>query len=258
MGYGKEILQVGGNSQASKIYPIEGGIDAKGLIESSENAPDRDLLEFCQAPTAVYSGRLDFGKGIDLLIPAFARVNKMQPNSRLLLIGDGPLRNEIISKCETHGLSVTTTGDPDATVFLAGYREDPIRHFRFCRLFLFPSLHEGLGNSLIEGVASGVPVLASDCPWGPRSILSSGALQYSGSELSLPLALPLGVLMPLPNNRAGIEKWTSEMAQMLIGPAKVRPERSVRLAAIQRFDIEQTGLVWLNLASAMAREVNRK
>lgn len=244
--YAREISMIAGPRLAHKIVPIEGGINARDLINKTMAMPDSDIAGFCNAPTAVFCSRLDNGKGIDLLIPIFARVWRHNPSVRLLIIGDGPMLSILLGLCATEGLSVTTVGDPDAVVFLAGYRVDPVRHFRLCRVFCFPSLHEGLPNALIEGVASGVPVLASDCPWGPRSILTGSEDLEALSKCKPPVKLAHGTLMPMPNTLDGAKVWEAALASALVC-APISRSYASRLAAIARFDIEVTGLQWFNL-----------
>jgi len=251
IGYASEIAQIAGAIHKVKIYPIEGGIDSESLLDNAEANPDSDILRFCQGPTAVHCGRLDGGKGIHLLLPAFARVNAAQPDARLLLIGDGPLAKEIAAQCKALGLSVTNDGDPKAAVFMAGYRDNPIRHFRLCQLFLFPSLHEGFPNALIEGVASGISVLAADCPWGPRSILSGPTDELlTARPVHKPVKLTYGKLMPLPGNPLTVDFWVKEMGASLKHEAAPL-SRQCRRQAIARFDIEETGLKWLALVEQL-------
>lgn len=253
IGYAKEIAQIAGSSQLAKIVAIEGGIDTDSLLANADAPPDADIVRFCQGPTAVYSGRLDRGKGIDLLLSGFARLRAQQPNARLMLIGDGPLSKRIDETCQSLGLSVTTDGDPTAAVFMAGYRADPIRHFRLCQLFLFPSLHEGLGNALIEGVASGIPILAADCPWGPRSVMSGpDDIIDEQTFTTKPRLLANGTLMPMPDNPDALTLWTDEMRRILKDPAARRSRADCR-QAVHRFDIEVTGLQWMDLIRDSAK-----
>lgn len=251
VGYRKEIAQVAGKRSMAKIVPIEGGIDADTLVASSEAMPDPDIVQFCRGPTAVYCGRLDGGKGIDLLLPSFARIRARIPEARLLLIGDGPLSKKIVDICHSLGLLVTEDGDPAAAVFMAGYRSDPVRHFRLCELFLFPSLHEGLGNALIEGVASGIMVLASDCPWGPRSVLSGRDDIVTGGGVKQPTQLENGVLMPLPTTVNALGMWEKEMGALMENPSRRKSMEACR-QAIDRFDISVTGLQWIDLIHQIA------
>lgn len=243
--YAQEISEIAGPRLAHKIVPIEGGIDATTLIDSTEAPADADVTRFCTAPTAVFCGRLDPGKGIDLLIPVFASVRRKVPDARLLIIGDGPLRNTLLNRCAEEGLRATEDGDPAAAVFFAGYRTNPVRHYRMCRAFLFPSLHEGLPNALIEGVAAGIPVLAADCPWGPRSILA-GSEDADILRSKPPIVMTHGTLMPLPDTPEGVAAWEKALLAVLTTPPRRRPFEDCR-AAIARFDLEETGKAWKNL-----------
>lgn len=253
VGYATEIAAVAGPRLAGKIVPIEGIVSTDTLLKQTEAQADSDVERFCFGPVAVYSGRLDRGKGIDRIIPVFARVLQNIPAARLLVIGDGPLRRDVIGMCTALGLSITESGDPDAHVFLAGYRYEPMRHFRLCRLFLFPSEHEGLPNALIEGVASGIPVVAADCPWGPRSILSDPGDLPLAETINAPVRLRHGTLMPMLHTAAGAMSWHAELCEAL-QRAPQRRSLANRRTAIARFDIEVTGPQWLRLIDDIASD----
>ncbi len=246
IGYAQEIAEIAGPRFRHKIVPIEGGINATTLVAEADGEIESDIMAFCIAPTIVFCGRLDCGKGIDLLIPIFAKIRQQFPDIKLLVIGDGPLRKELIDLCTLKELSITEDGSPDSSVYFAGYREKPVRIFRMCRVFVFPSLHEGLGNALIEGVASGIPVLAADCPWGPRSILRGKSDIEIPDITELPVKLEHGTLMPLPNTIGGANAWESMLISTLMKPYS-RRTLGQRCAAIARFDIEETGLQWAAL-----------
>lgn len=119
----------------------------------------------------VASGRLHRQKGFDLLIEAVARL--MHGERRLLhlrILGDGPEAAALRQQIARLRL--------DEHVTLAGYRANPLPYYRQADLFCLPSRYEGLPNALAEAIACRVPVLAADCPSGPRELLSGG--QYGG------------------------------------------------------------------------------
>jgi N-acetylgalactosamine-N,N'-diacetylbacillosaminyl-diphospho-undecaprenol 4-alpha-N-acetylgalactosaminyltransferase len=127
-----------------------------------------------------------------------------------------------------------------------------MRHFRLCRLFCFPSLHEGLPNALIEGIASGIPVFAADCPYGPRSILAGEDEQPPRSN-SLPLVLKHGTLLPLLSAAGSPAIWQSAIVAELARPARRKTISECR-DAIARFDLEETGKAWIALIEQAAQQ----
>ncbi len=99
-------------------------------------------------------GRFCHQKNHSMLIDIFARFNERHRNSILILVGDGPLRNEIERKIKNLNLV--------GKVRLLGIRSDIYRLLQAFDTFAFPSLHEGLPVSLIEAQGSGLPCLISD------------------------------------------------------------------------------------------------
>jgi glycosyltransferase involved in cell wall biosynthesis len=95
-------------------------------------------------------GRLAAEKNLDLLIQSYEAIARQVQNARLLLVGDGPLRESLQRRC------------PGA--IFAGQRSgtDLAEHYASADLFLFPSLTETFGNVTIEAMASGLPVVAFD------------------------------------------------------------------------------------------------
>ena len=95
-------------------------------------------------------GRLAPEKNLDLLLRAFEAMRASQPDSRLLLVGDGPLRAALQARCPSAVFAGNRSG------------EDLAAHYASADAFVFPSVTETFGNVTPEAMASGLPVLAFD------------------------------------------------------------------------------------------------
>lgn len=145
------------------------------------------------APVIVSVGRLSSEKNFDLLIRAFAGLRQRDPLPRLAIIGEGPQRLSLQALIDKLGLG--------GRVRLLGQRENPFAYMQRATLFVLASRFEGFGNVLIEAMACGVPVIAADCPVGPREILEDGrygALVAPDHAAALMTAIETGLDDPRP------------------------------------------------------------
>jgi glycosyltransferase involved in cell wall biosynthesis len=122
------------------------------------------------------------------LLRAFAEVRRHRPAVRLRLAGDGSLRDELVALAAQLGLS-------DAVEFL-GSRHDVPELLGQADLFVFSTTpQEGLGTVLVEALAAGVPIIASDVP-ACRELLEGrrwGRLVPAGDPLPLAAAILEGL-----------------------------------------------------------------
>jgi glycosyltransferase involved in cell wall biosynthesis len=102
----------------------------------------------------LHVGRFDEQKNHSFLIDVYAEYHKVNPRSKLVLVGAGALKEYIEQK--VHDLSIQ-----DDVMFL-GKRSDVNRLYSAADIFLFPSLHEGLPVTLVEAQANGLICLVSD------------------------------------------------------------------------------------------------
>lgn len=133
-----------------------------GAAEPPSAAPARPAGE---GPVLVACGRLVPQKGYPVLLRALARVRERVP-ARLRILGEGPLRDEL-------GALARELGVADAVSF-EGFRPDPARFMAAADVFVLSSEYEGFGNVIVEAMAAGAPVVATDCPYGPGEILEGG------------------------------------------------------------------------------------
>lgn len=103
----------------------------------------------------VFLGRLGFEKRVDLLIEAFARLKRRQPDYSLLIIGDGPA--DVVNSLKHRAEPIP---DIHFTGFMLG--EAKANVLASCDLFCSPSPYETFGLTVVEAMASGVPVVTVD------------------------------------------------------------------------------------------------
>lgn len=137
--------------------------ESEGAQASLESNPVAGELPFL----IVNAGRLHPQKGHRILLKAIDElVHRRGRKLRLIVFGVGESEVELREFVRSHQL--------EAWVTMAGFVTDPRHWYSRADLFVLPSLFEGMPNALIEAVATGVPVLATDCPSGPREILDGG------------------------------------------------------------------------------------
>ncbi|RBI66242.1 hypothetical protein DQ400_14420 [Vreelandella sulfidaeris] len=116
---------------------------------------------------AINIGRLTKAKDQQMLIQAIDHaVNELGIDIELDIYGEGDLFEELQKKIVCRGLT--------DRVHLKSFDPDIEKKIKYYHLFLFASRWEGLPNALIEALGSGVEVISTDCPSGPREILDDG------------------------------------------------------------------------------------
>ena len=146
---------------AEKLVVIPNGIDSQ---EYPAKQPV-DLGSFGIPPgsrVVCFVGRLERQKDVEWLIDTAANWLPLLPDCRLLIVGKGPRRAALERMCSELGLS--------ERVHFAGWRRDVPEILAACSLLVLPSAWEGMPNTVLEAMASGLAVLASDVE-GVRELL---------------------------------------------------------------------------------------
>lgn len=151
-----------------------------------------------QSPVVLAVGRLTKQKDFPTLIRAFAQARQARP-ARLLILGEGADRPALEALVNQLGLN--------DDVAMPGFVENPYPYMRRASLYVLPSRWEGLPTVLIEALYCGPPVIATDCPSGPREILADGQhglLVPVGDVKALAQAIESGLAgkSPLPTNKS--------------------------------------------------------
>lgn len=135
------------------------------LLALAEENITHPWFDSREAPVILGAGRLTRQKDFPTLIRAFAQARAARP-CRLIILGDGGQRNELLALAAELGVA----DDVD----LPGFAANPYAWMRAADLFALSSLWEGSPNVLTEAMACGTPVVATDCPSGPRETLQDG------------------------------------------------------------------------------------
>ncbi len=157
----KEDLIKNFNINDKLIQAIYNPIDLEKIRQMAEE--DVDITY--DKPTIVSGGRLIYSKGFDILLKAFRKV-KNHIDCRLLILGKGEERENLISLSESLNLG--------KDVAFLGFHPNPFKYMKRATLFCTATRYEGLGNTIIEAMVLGLPVIATDCRSGPGETLDGG------------------------------------------------------------------------------------
>ncbi len=154
--------------EAHKLKVINNAIDIKKInnMKKDKISGHRDIFYNENLIKFIIVGRLRVEKGHDYLIKAFSKVKVHLPNSKLIIIGDGPLRKELEQLIEKLALK--------NEVLLMGLRKNPYKYMAKSDIFVLSSKNEGFPIVLLEALACGLPIISTDCETGPREILDNG------------------------------------------------------------------------------------
>jgi glycosyltransferase involved in cell wall biosynthesis len=165
---------------ASRIIVISNPIDTQGIREKALQSPTIEL----PGPYIVAAGRLIPSKNFRLLIEAYSASGRSEA---LVILGEGEERPMLEDVIASAGLQ--------KRVFLPGHISNPHSIVKRARLFVSSSNQEGFPNSIVEAMALGIPVVATDCLTGPSEILGG----ISEQQCTCVECAPYGILVP-PNS----------------------------------------------------------
>jgi glycosyltransferase involved in cell wall biosynthesis len=148
-----------------KLSVIGNPVVTDDVLRMSREPLEHPWLVSNHVPLILAAGRLIPAKGFDVLIVALAQVLRCQ-TAKLLILGEGPERPALQALIDKHGLS--------DHVCLFGFATNPYAWMSKVDLFVLASRHEGLPGALIEAMACGCRVVATDCRHGPDEILERG------------------------------------------------------------------------------------
>ena len=148
-------------------------------------------------------------KGQWHLIKAFAMIKQTQPDVKLLILGgEAEASGKLKKLVKDLGL--------EQEVVLGGFEKNPFRYLAKAEMFILSSLNEGLPNSVLEAMSSGLPVIATDCLTGPREILTDGDVTLIAEQIE---EQSYGILIPSLTETANYDPLHTESCQVVLAEA---------------------------------------
>jgi glycosyltransferase involved in cell wall biosynthesis len=200
----------------SKLVTIGNFYDRDSIVDLSHEAKEFELVSlYKNKKVLVMSGRLAAEKGIHGVITMFRELVDQRRDVLLVLIGDGPERESLKQHAVKNKLLVHDENVPyaSADVIFLGNRKNVFKYLQGAALYLMNSSSEGFPNGLVEAMICGIPVISSDCPYGPAEILAPG--NASDPDRDDVLVAPYGVLMPVITNQKRASKWVKIISAAL-------------------------------------------
>jgi len=199
----KKMRTIHNGVSLSEFVPLES--NGVGIRAKLRLRPDEFML--------VSAARLSEQKGIDILIQAVARVVHDGVCCKCVIVGDGPLRAQLLEQARGMGLS--------GHIFFEGFQEDVRPYLQASTAFVLTSHREGLPLAILEAMACGLPCIVTDVGGNAEAITH----QVDG------LVVPSGSVDAVADAISYLATHPHERAQM---------SRMARVRACHAFDIESS------------------
>lgn len=213
-GYVKKNI----NISSSKIETVYNPIINQNEILKSKYFP-KEFLSFKENIKILTVSRLDIKqKDFYTLIDAFILIKQKINSAKLFIVGDGPDRNKLEDLIRKNNL--------EKDVILLGTKENPYPYYFGADIFLLSSFFEGLPTVVVEAMALECPVVATDCPTGPRELIGNNKN---------------GILVPMQNTEKMAEAVilliaNKKLRQKIIKNAKRKSEEFEIKKSIQKYE----------------------
>lgn len=198
-----------------RIWDIPNGVDVERFAPAipAERQALRRNLHLPDAPLIMFVGRFTVAKGLDILLNAWAQRDAALADARLVLVGDGELRERLVQQAHSLGL--------DRSVIFTGSTIDTAPYLRAADAFVLPSRTEGMPVALLEAMACGLPCIAT-------RVGGSAELIDDGQNGRLIAPEDVGALMRALTEALSMPSWGERARQRIV-------ERYAMDAVAQRY-----------------------
>jgi len=197
-----------------KIKVVYNGVDIDKVKVNILNNKRRFLKKIRKNNKIILTcGRLVLQKGHENLINSFFLLKKKIAQVKLVILGKGPLKDRLLFQINELGLN--------KDVFIFNFDEYPYLYFNMADVFVLTSVFEGFGNVIIEAMACGVPVISTDCDYGPREIINSRKINYPLKPIEGVQFFKYGILIPALENQTKGHTAFCEAVRVLLKTKKL-------------------------------------
>ena len=209
----------------------------------------------------ISAARLSEQKGHRYLLQIFKNLLKTNSTVKLVLLGDGELKDELVALSKSLGLKTYSIFSDDVyndgyDVYFIGFQKNPFKYMAQSKIFVMSSLWEGFGNTIVESMTSNTPVISTDCESGPREILAPD-IKTNIEDICY---ARYGVLMPvfeIKNDRLAlshIDKWVSVLNNLLQNQQILNDYKQLGAKRVMDFDIQNIIKQWKDLIDSVLGE----
>lgn len=164
-GIAQDLLELGVPNDILQVIPNP--IATAGLDDLARKPLAHPWFQPGEPPVVLGVGELCARKDFLTLLEAASLASRSKA-LRLMILGDGPQRVHLQQRAHALGWA--------EHLALPGFVANPYPYMSRAAMLVLPSRLEGFGNVLVEAMHLGTPLIATDCPYGPRDILEHGRL----------------------------------------------------------------------------------
>jgi glycosyltransferase involved in cell wall biosynthesis len=161
--YMRDDLVVSVGVPRSNLLSIYNPVDVAAIARSTESG---GALYPGPGPHLVTVGNMSYAKGYDLLLPAFEQARRRHRSATLTIVGRGENQPALEALARELGI--------DGAVRFAGFQDNPFAYLKQADIFVSSSRYEGFAFVIVEALACGTPVVATDCPGGAPEVIREG------------------------------------------------------------------------------------